>query len=230
MRRVTERGGGRRARARLGVLALAGCALVGSAVEASGAATSTVPSAPRSIRSTPGNGRATLRWHAPDDTGGHPITQYKIVAYNEAQSPLPTRLFRSSATTYVYPGLQNAKTYTFSIAAKNKVGWSPYSHRSDPVRIGVPLRPGKPTAKPGKARATVSWQTPNGNGATVKAYRVTPILDGHAQKARLFNSMQTHQVITGLQGGRRYAFTVAAHNNRGWSAPSKPSAAIITGK
>ena len=34
-------------------------------------------------------------------------------------------------------------------------------------------------------------------------------------------------MITGLKRGKRYTFTVAAHNNRGWSAPSNPSATIF---
>jgi len=34
-------------------------------------------------------------------------------------------------------------------------------------------------------------------------------------------------VLTGLQRGKRYTFAVAAHNNRGWSARSNPSAAIF---
>src|SRR6478736_6329558 len=76
---------------------------------------------------------------------------------------------------------------------------------------------GPQTAVAGKARATVTWKTPNGNGATVKAYRVTPYVNGHPVVARVFNSPKTRQLLTGLKPHTRYAFSVTAHNNRGWS-------------
>jgi neurocan core protein len=185
------------------------------------------PSAPRSLRTTPGNARATVRWHPPDHLNGSPVGRYRIVAYDVGNNPLPTREFVGSKTTYVYPGLQNGKVYTFTVSAKNKSAWSPLSARSQPVKIGVPLQPGAPTAVAGVGRATVSWHASADNGATVKAYRVTPILDGHATAARTYSSPKTKQVLTGLKHGRRYTFVVAAHNNRGWSALSHPTKIII---
>ena len=62
------------------------------------------------------------------------------------------------------------------------------------------------------------------------SYRVTPFLDGAAQAAHTFKATPTHQVITGLQGGKSYTFQVEAHNRNGWSDPSNPSAAILVGK
>jgi neurocan core protein len=209
-----------------GALALTVGLLLGMPAGA-GAAKNGPPSPPRSLRTTPGDARATVRWHAPDHLNGAPVRRWRVTAYGPGDNPLPTRESASSQTAYVYPGLQNGRLYTFTVAAKNKYGWSGLSARSDPVEIGVPLPPGKPAAKAGVGRATVSWHTPTSNGATVKAYRVTPFIDDHLTAARTFTSMATTQVITGLKHGRRYTFTVAAHNNRGWSKPSNPSAAII---
>ena len=187
------------------------------------------PSAPRSVRPFPGDGKATLKWHPPDDLNGNPVTQWSIIAYNHRNTPLPTRIFTSTATTYVYPGLSNSREYTFTVAAKNRKGWSPKSARSDPVKVGTPEKPAMPTASGGAGRATVKWKTPKGNGAFVKGYIVTPYLDGTKQaKARVFDSPSTQQVVTGLRRQSRYTFTVTARNNRGNSAPSKRSAAILT--
>jgi hypothetical protein len=185
------------------------------------------PSPPRSIRTTPGDGRAAVRWHAPDQLNGAPVVRYSVTAYDAHDLPLPTREFAGSQTSYTYPGLRNGKEYTFTVSARNKYGWSTPSHRSAPVRIGVPLRPSKPTATPGAGRATVSWHAPSANGAAVGAYRVTPLLGGHAAAARTFTSPATKQVVTGLKHGGRYTFIVAAHNTRGWGAASHPSTAII---
>src|SRR5262249_4737067 len=147
------------------------------------------PSPPRSIRTTPGDGRATVRWHAPHHLNGAAAGRWRGVAYDQGNNPLPTREFVRPKTTQVYPGFRHGKLYTFTVSAKNKYGWSPLSARSASARIGVPLPPGKPTAVRGVGRATVSWHTPTGNGATVKAYRVTPFLAGHAAATRTFTSM-----------------------------------------
>jgi len=222
------RAGGMRNARPIRSIALAAGALLFAVPSLAVAATTGPPSPPRSVRTTPGNARATVRWHPPDDLNGYPVTRYRVVAYNDGNNPLPTREFAAPKTpTYVYPGLQNGKTYTFTVAAKNRKGWSALSARSAAVRIGVPLQPGKPTAVAGVGRATVKWRAPTNNGATVKAYRVTPILNGHAGVARTYSSPKTSQLVTGLRHGKRYTFGVAAHNNRGWSAPSNPSAAII---
>jgi hypothetical protein len=203
-------------------------ALLG-AVPTPAAAAEGPPSPPRSVRPFPGDGKAILKWHPPDHLNGHPVTQWSIIAYNHRNTPLPTRIFTSTATTYVYPGLSNSREYTFTIAAKNKKGWSPPSARSKPVKIGTPAKPAKPKAVARVGGATVRWTTPPGNGAFVKGYVVTPFLDGTKQaKVRIFNSPKTKQVVTGLRPKRRYTFTVTAWNNRGFSKPSRPSAAIIT--
>jgi large repetitive protein len=178
----------------------------------------------------PGNARASVRWHPPVNTGGRPITQYEVIPYLD-NSPLPTNVFNSTATSEVIFGLKNGKSYTFKVAAKNSVGWSRLSARSGFVTVGVPLAPGTPTVVKGTASATVSWRVPpSNNGFAVNSYRVTPLLDGAVQIARTFNATLTHQVITGLQGGQPYTFEVEAHNRYGWSAPSNLSASIVVGK
>jgi len=212
---------------RLAAVALAASALLFTAPQLAGAAKTGPPSPPRSLRTTPGNARATVRWHPPDHLNGYPVTRWRIVAYNAGNNPLPTREYAGTNPIYVYPGLQNGKPYTFTVATKNRRGWSPLSARSAPVRIGVPLAPGQPTAAPGVGRATVSWKAPSNNGATVKAYRVTTFVSGHAGSVRTFTSPKTSQVLTGLRRGKRYSFAVAAHNNRGWGARSNPSATIF---
>jgi large repetitive protein len=219
------------------VIALA--AAIAVALPAPAWATSSIPSAPRSVRLTPGNGRATVRWHAPVNDGDHPVTGYEVIPYLN-NFALPTNFFHSTATSEVIVGLQNGKTYTFKVAAKNSVGLSRLSARSAGVTIGVPLASPKPTAVagtgasgkgvPGKGQATVSWRAPGNNGAAVTSYRVTPLIDGAAQPTRVFASAPTHQIVSGLKGGVRYTFEVAAHNARGWGATSNPSAPVTIGK
>ena len=209
--------------------AFAVVALLVSAPQA-GWATSTIPSAPRSVRMTPGNTTVTVRWHPPANSGGRPVTAYEVIPYLNNLA-LGINVFNSTKTSQVIFGLKNGRSYTFKVAAKNSVGWSRLSSRSDFVTVGVPLPPGAVSAVPGKGRATVSWHAPpSNNGSAVNSYRVTPLLDGAAQAAITFNTLQTHQVITGLPGGKPYTFEVEAHNRNGFSAPSNVSATIVIGK
>jgi Fibronectin type III domain len=203
------------------VLALAMCGVVATPEPASAAS---VPVPPRSVRVEPGNARAAIRWHKPSN-GGSPITAYEIAVYHDSVS-LGIYQFQSSATTQTIVGLKNGQTLTFKVGAKNSAGWSKLSALSAPATIGSPKPIGTPTAAAGSGRATVSWHAAGANGAAVNQYRVTPRIDGHAKTTRVFKNSKTRQVMTGLAHGKKYTFEVAAHNARGWSAPSNLSAEI----
>jgi hypothetical protein len=198
--------------------------LGGLALAPGPAGAASVPVPPRSVRVVPGNGRATVRWH-PSSNGGSPISAYEIQVFHN-QVTLGIYQYQSTATQQTVVGLKNGDTLTFKVAAKNAVGWSKFSALSGPARIGAPVPIGVPKATGGTGRATVSWHAAKGNGAAVNQYRITPRIDGHAKPARLFKSAKTKQVFTGLQHGKKYTFEIEAHNARGWSAASDPSAEI----
>ena len=112
------------------------------------------------------------------------------------------------------------------VAAKNTLGWSPFSAHSSVVRVGIPGTPAKPAVSTAIGSARVAWVTPPNNGSAINWYRVTPYLKGTAQPARVFQSTKTSQLITVLKHGGRYQFKVAAHNKIGWSTPSIVSSTI----
>jgi hypothetical protein len=213
------------ARATLGlavIVVMASGLVVGAAAGGAGAS---VPKPPRSVRIVPGNKQAKVSWVKPSN-GGSPITQYKIAVYHD-EVVLGLHVFKSTATSQVIEGLKNSSTYTFKVAAKNAVGWGKLSARSAPATIGVPSPPAKPAVAAGKSRATVSWKVPSANsGLPVTGYRVVPILKDQAKPPRVFASTATRQVITGLAPGKKFSFTVAARNGRGWGAPSPESETV----
>lgn len=88
-----------------------------------------------------GNTTVSLTWEAPDPDGGVPPSDYLVTA--TPQAPVPAGVLTEetlcpvSATTaapdfecdgaYLWMHLVNGVTYSFTVAAKNKFGWSPTS-------------------------------------------------------------------------------------------------------
>jgi hypothetical protein len=210
------------------VVAAVLCAVV--ATPQAGWATPGPPSAPKSVTLVAGNGRVAVTWVAPFSNGGHKVTAYEVLAYHN-DVRLAINVFHSTKLSQQITGLKNGSGYTFTVGARNSVGWSRLSARSSAVTVGTTVAPGKPTAVSGHGRATVSWHAPSSNnGFPVNGYRVTPFINGSPGAARVFNTVQTHQVVAGLQAGKPYSFKVAAHNKNGWSYASVNSAIVTVSK
>ena len=75
-----------------------------------------VPNPPTSVKAVAGsNGTATVSWVAPAN-GGSPITQYRVSTGTTVQE--------TTALSSAFSGLINGKSYTFTVSAKNAIGWS----------------------------------------------------------------------------------------------------------
>jgi hypothetical protein len=190
----------------------------------------TAPSSPMAIA---GSSAATVKWTAPASNGGSPITGYVITpSLITATGPVvqPARTFASVATAQVITGLTNAKTYSFTIAAKNANGTGPAATVVRRIVVGTPIPPVGVTATPGSTNAKVTWHaSTNANGSVVTGYVVTPYLAGVAKPATTFTAVTLSGTITGLTNAKSYTFTVAAKNARGTGDISVPTSAIIVG-
>jgi hypothetical protein len=80
-----------------------------------------IPTPPTAVIATAGDGKATVSWSAPVDTGSSPVTSYTASAVEAANDPTCTT---TSATTCVIAGLTNAKTYSVTVTATNAAGTS----------------------------------------------------------------------------------------------------------
>jgi hypothetical protein len=97
----------------------------------------TVPWAPTSVVGAAQDRAVSLSWSAPASDGGSSITGYRITPYigTTAQAPILTN---STNTSYTVTGLTDGTTYTFTVAAINKVGTGPDSTASTPVTPVAP--------------------------------------------------------------------------------------------
>ncbi len=82
----------------------------------------TIPSEPRSLNVTPGDGQLSLTWDAPADTGGLNINRY-VVQWKSGTDPYNNsdREGKPSNRSYVIRGLTNDVLHTFRVRADNTV-------------------------------------------------------------------------------------------------------------
>lgn len=86
---------------------------------------------------------------------------------------------------------------------------------------GVPEAPNAPRVdEPGDGELRVTWDAPVNNGAPIDRYRITAV-SGGASVTECVES--TTCVVRGLTNDVTYRFTVAAHNDVGWSEESPVS-------
>ena len=97
------------------------------------------PTAPLAVSAIAGRHYATVQWSAPSDTGGLPVAQYTVRAFQGA-TPGPTVV--TGATTALVGGLAAGVPYTFTVSAFN--GWAsgPESTHSAPVTPTVLMTAG----------------------------------------------------------------------------------------
>jgi predicted phage tail protein len=90
------------------------------------------PGAPTGVSASAGEGQATLNWRAPTETGGNPVTGYRVTPYI-AGAAQPPATFNSLETTETVTGLHDGATYTFTVAAINASGVGAESEPSEAI-------------------------------------------------------------------------------------------------
>ncbi len=179
-----------------------------------------------------GNGQVGLTWKAPASNGGSAITDY--VVQSSADGGKTWKAFAhkaSAATTMTVTGLANGTGYLFRIAAVNRIGTGPFTELTPAV---VPATfPGTLTALTatrGNGHVGLTWKAPaSSGGSAITDYLVQSSTDGgrtwkaFAHKA----SAATTIPVTGLVNGTGYLFRIAAVNDVGTGAFTKPTVAVV---
>lgn len=141
-----------------------------------------VPSAPRNVQAQAGRRSLFVRWNAPVDDGGAPVTEYTATAWPGGRICTADDTERGCAIG----GLTNSVAYSVTVTARNRVGISERSPGSIPVTPEAKLAPqtgagsramltrvssseGEITVRwsvAGAKRARISWQKVGGTRKT----------------------------------------------------------------
>jgi Ca2+-binding RTX toxin-like protein len=194
----------------------------------------TAPGAPVIGTVTAGNGSAVVNWAAPADNGGAPINRYTVQVYRGRTNVLlKTVTAGATATSATVTGLTSGQSYTFRVVARNTIGDSPQSDRSDTVTLAAaPAAPRIGTASSGAAggnsTASIRWRDPQSDGGSpITGYLVQalPIAADGSTQAPFVSSLLAGNATTyefALPPGD-YRFRIIAVNAMGESQPSADS-------
>lgn len=87
-----------------------------------------VPGAPTGVGATAGDGQAAVTWTASASDAGSPVLEYAVQA-----TPGDHTCTATASLTCTVTGLANGTAYTFTVRARNAVGWGQWSAPSSPV-------------------------------------------------------------------------------------------------
>ena len=168
-----------------------------------------VPGTPQNPVATPGNGQATVTFSAPLTDGGATITFYTVTSNPGGIS------VQGPGSPITITRLNNGTAYTFTVTASNRLGAGPVAATSNSVvpvaTVTVPSAPLTPTAAAGDRQATVSFVSPLTDGGSAILFYTVSSNPGGLTVAGPASPL----VLTGLNNGISYTFTVMATNAAG---------------
>ena len=176
------------------------------------------PGSPVIASIVPGDRQAVVTWTPPSDTGGKPITSYRI-AYSADDSAewKETTVTDTATTSVTISGLDNGKRYTFALYANNGFGDASSLPRTETPRT-VPDAPSGLTASRDNAEVRLSWTAPaDDGGSPITDYIIQYRADGGSTWATFADGTGTGTTATvdGLTNGQEYRFKVRAANVAG---------------
>lgn len=203
---------------------------VGNSSNTASATTWSEPSEPRSLSaSAVSSSQINLSWMVPSDTGGTPITGYKIERRNSCAGSFLTIVANTSNTNTVYSdiGLNNATCYQYRVFAHSIVGTSLPSNNATATTlqnqtVRLPSAPtGLNVSSISSTALKLTWSAPSDQGSS-------PIIGYNIQRNGTIivnNTGTTHTNYTdsGLLSGHQQTYRIAAWNAAGLGPYSNAS-------
>lgn len=187
------------------------------------------PAAPGKPKAKLASKSVTLSWAAPANTGGAPITGYRVQRATKEKGPWSTVAGPVGAARSVkVTGLKNGTKYYFRVAALNAAGAGEWSASVAATPRTTPGAPGKPKASAKVRSVKLTWAKPATGGAKITDYVIqratkkggpwTTVKDG--------TSVKRSHTVGKLKKGKTYYFRIAAKNAAGRGAWSKVVRAV----
>ena len=193
------------------------------------AATATFPDAPTELTATAsGQTIINLSWTAPRNTGGAPISDYRILVSEDGIDFTTILVSSHTTTSYSHTGLAPGTTRYYRVSAINSVDRrGPVSNTANATTATrTATVPGAPisltTTADGSTIINLSWTVPASNGgAAISGYRIEVSIDGGTNFSQLVARQSTTSYShTGLSAGSARHYRVRAINavgNSAWS-------------
>lgn len=168
------------------------------------------------------DGAVSLSW-TPGHANGSPISEYKVLWTGDGSGEQSCGV----ATACRVTGLVNGGKYSFTVVARNEVGWSPPSNAVEGQPDATPTAPTGVNAIADGNAVTVTWSAPEGDFSQVLEYEVTLSGDGICRRERTSaNAVTITFENNTITDGMSVSATVRAKNRVNWSQPSQASNAV----
>ncbi len=199
-----------------------------------------VPSAPSRVRLTPGDGRITVEWDAPDENAaavaGYGVWWTTDVGVPPTEASWDGHDLSSTERSWTIPNLTNGVEYQVDVHAWNAAGYgnvSPSATATPTAAAQAPDAPGNLELTPGDGEILVEWDAPYDNGSPITAYTVYWTDDAwESEDSAVLTSTARSLLISGLVNGVKYEVDVSASNDVGegtWSRATATPAAPVPG-
>jgi titin len=206
----------------------------------SSSSTGTLPGAPTNLVGVAASPtQANLSWTAPSNSGGYPITGYKI-EYRIGAGSYVTLVENTLNTTptYSHTGLTTNQVYLYRVYSVTAFGTSTTPSNEvvvQPTSSSALTAPGSPTGLGATAisptQVNLSWTAPSNNGGSpITGYKIE-VKSGSGSYSNLVSNTgntATAYSHTGLTTGTTYTYRVSAINSIGTSAASSETSATPT--
>ncbi|XP_078379878.1 uncharacterized protein LOC144662808 [Oculina patagonica] len=172
----------------------------------------------------------TVKWTAPADDGGSPITAYRVVILKGGTEIRNENVTDPVKTSLSVGGLDRDTEYTVKVFARNAVFESAAAQRTIRTKIeGIPDTPetiNMPAEVQGDEVA-LKWTKPVSNGADITQYTVyirNVSINGTVgdwRRLEIIHDVSVREYVVTLKKGQRYEFVVTATNKYGESLKEK---------
>jgi YVTN family beta-propeller protein len=188
-----------------------------------------LPGTASDVEAVPGTSAATVSWQAAP-ANGSAVSSYTVTAVDLTNSGRGGQQVTTTSSPATVPGLTDGDLYVFYVAATNVVGPGLASALSNPVTPAAP--PGTPaigavTALNGAASVSFAPAASSG-GSAVTSYTVTATdRTNAANGGQSASGAASPILVSGLENGDSYTFSVTASNAIGTSSASAPSSVVV---